>query len=418
MKRAAVFARIGLAFGSAAGCGGLIDPLEPVDASPDTPPSPYAAECADAAVPPSTIECTGLYTDVVAKTTAAGVRSYAPAIPLWADGAEKQRWILLPHATVIDATDPNEWTFPVGTKVWKEFQKDGRRVETRLFEKVKSNYWVRATYAWNADASHAVQSFGGDIPFADGGTYHIPTPDECDQCHRGRTDRILGFEQVDLGLSGASGLTLADLSSEGLLAPAPARVSLTIGDDGTGEAASALAWLHINCGTTCHSANSNAMGYGSGLRLRLDPTQLDGRSSSAFDSIVTTVGAPATSPSFSGELRIAPGQPSQSLLYRLMSNREADGKDQMPPIATRVADAVDDAQIDSWIAKMSPIVTLDGGGPVLDAQADTAVVDSGRPGDDAGQDATIDALGDGPVEVSFVDASLDGPVDAGLTDGP
>ena len=41
-------------------------------------PSPYAAECAGAAVPPAAIECTGLYSDLATKQIAPGVRSYAP----------------------------------------------------------------------------------------------------------------------------------------------------------------------------------------------------------------------------------------------------------------------------------------------------------------------------------------------------
>jgi len=75
--------------------------------------------------------------------------------------------------------------------------KQGRRVETRLWQKVRDQFWVDATYAWNGDESAAVQSGGGDIPFA-GGIYHIPTQDECEKCHRGRTEHILGFEQVEL----------------------------------------------------------------------------------------------------------------------------------------------------------------------------------------------------------------------------
>ncbi len=82
-----------------------------------------SSACANGAVPPSTLACTGLYADIVTKTLAPGVRFYAPAVPLWSDAAQKGRWIQLPAGTQIDASDPNEWTFPVGTKVWKEFSK-------------------------------------------------------------------------------------------------------------------------------------------------------------------------------------------------------------------------------------------------------------------------------------------------------
>src|SRR5579863_72612 len=47
-----------------------------------------APDCSNQSVPPSTLECTGLYSDIATKTLAAGVQSYAPAVPLWSDGAQ------------------------------------------------------------------------------------------------------------------------------------------------------------------------------------------------------------------------------------------------------------------------------------------------------------------------------------------
>jgi hypothetical protein len=325
----------------------------PVEAGP--PPSRYAAECADAAVPPFSIECTGLYSNVATSELAEGVRPYAPAVPLWADYAEKERWLWLPPGTTIDATDPNEWIFPVGTKVWKEFTRDGIRVETRLFQKIEAGFWVRTTYAWNAALTTATISGGGDLPWgSDGGIYHIPTPDECDQCHRGRTDHILGFEQVSLGLDGATGLTLPELVSEHLISPAPALTHLTVGDDGTGAAAAPLEWLHINCGVTCHNDNSNSTGFGSSMRLRLDPTLLDGGSSVAFDSRTTTIGMLANNPMWNGRTRIVPGDSSGSLLVTLITSRGTinPAQNQMPPIATLLVDTPDTDHVISWIMKM------------------------------------------------------------------
>jgi hypothetical protein len=354
------------------------------------------AACAGATVPPATLSCTGLYADIATKTLAPGVRSYQPAVPLWSDGAQKARWIELPPGTQIDASNPSEWSFPVGTKVWKEFSRNGNRVETRLFQKIDDGpppYWVHATYAWNADDSEAIASAGGDITLeGDGGAYHIPTFSECEQCHDGRTDHILGFEQISLGLAGAQGLTLPELVSEGLIAPAPARTSLAIGDDGTGAAAPALAWIHINCGVTCHNANSNATAYGAGMLLRLDPALLDGRqvTISAFDPLRTTIGVPATSPGWIQPVhwdRIVPGDPGDSLLVQLISNRGTNNPvgAQMPPIASSIVDTVDVASVVDWVSKMPPAI-------------DAGVVDAtvGTPGD-AQTDATTGDAGDEPA---------------------
>jgi hypothetical protein len=392
MNRGAL-AWLGLLTTGIGACGGKIlneSPGAVIDAS--DAPSPYAAECANAATPPATLECTGLYWNIQAKTLSPGVRPYAPAIPLWADGAEKQRWIWLPSGTKIDASDPNEWKFPVGTKVWKEFSRDGKRVETRLWQKVQSNYWVRTTYLWNSEESAAASSGGEDIPWGDGGTYHVPTGDECDQCHRGRIDRILGFEQVSLGLPGATGLTLPQLVTKGLLTPAPARTQLTIGDDGTGAAAAPLAWLHVNCGVSCHNSNSNSTGYGASQRLRLDPTLLDGRSSAAFDSLATTVNRTADTPTWAGQTRIVPGDPNDSLLVKLITNRGTNNpvSNQMPPIATLIVDGPDTKNVVAWIRAMPPLPTVDAGpAPLPDAAIDATVGDSNA--GEAGSAESVDA---------------------------
>jgi hypothetical protein len=391
---------------TAAACGGgetaVSPPVETPDATAEAS-APYAAECVGAAVPPDVIECTGLFANVATKELAPGVRSYAPAVPLWADTAEKQRWIQLPAGSQIDVSNPSEWTFPVGTKVWKEFSRNGKRVETRFFWKTQPGYWVRTTYAWNDDETAATTSSGGDIPLGtDGGTYHIPTPDECDQCHRGRDDRLLGFEQVSLGLAGATGLTLAQLVAEQLITPPPASTSLTVGDDGTGVAAAPLKWLHVNCGVSCHNGNSDSTAYGSGMRLRLDPTMLDGRSSAGFDARTTTLGLLATTPTWNGQTRIVPGDPTHSLLVKLISNRGTDNPvaNQMPPIATSIVDVADTMLVVEWISKMPGAAAVDAGrdaesgdaSPVTDAApgSDSSVIEGG------GTDASLDAAaGDG-----------------------
>ncbi len=396
-----------------AACGGAIDPGSPSDGGGADVRAPVVdaslANCPVNGDLPVTLECTGLYASIKDKLIAPGVRSYAPAVPLWADGASKGRWVALPDGTTIDDTKPGEWSFPIGTRFWKEFAVGGKRVETRYFVKLRPTYWAHTTYAWSDDESTATQSFGGDITVA-GAPYHLPTPTECDQCHKGRTDRVLGFEAVGLGLDGAEGVTLATLVAEGRLSPPPASVHLTVGDDGTGAAAPALAWLHVNCGVSCHSPNSNASGYGTGMRLRLDPTTLDGRSPAAFDSVKTTANVPAITPAWSGETRIEPGLPDESLIVKLISTRAADGKGQMPPLATHEVDQADLAKVVAWISKMPHTVVPDAG-PPDPGPVDGGAHDSGAP-DASGPDAS------GP-DASGPDASgpdTGAPLDAGRSD--
>lgn len=142
-----------------------------------------------------------------------------------------------------------------------------------------------------------------------------------------------------LGLAGATGFNLEQLIAEKRLSKPPKSIPLLIGDDGTGLAAPALAWLHVNCGTTCHNPNSNAKAWATGLFLRLDPPLLDGRAVNEFDTLKRTIGVVAVAPAWTGKTRITPHDPAHSLLFALITH---SGKSQqMPPIASSVVDATD-----------------------------------------------------------------------------
>ena len=154
-------------------------------------------------------------------------------------------------------------------------------------------------------------------------------------------------------------MTLGRLVAEGRLTSPPKTTTLVIGDDGTALAAPALAWLHVNCGTTCHNRNSNATAWSTGMFLRLDPTALDGRSSKGFDTLTTTIGVAETSPNWPGRSRIVAHDPAHSLLYQLISHRGTGN--QMPPIATSVVDEADIPLIAAWIEQLpaAPPPTVD-----------------------------------------------------------
>ena len=97
----------------------------------------------------------GLYTDIATKTVAPVNHAFRPSFELWSDGAVKMRWIALPDGAVIDTTNQDRWVFPVGTRAFKEFKFLGRRVETRLLEKVRDGHgghaWSVSTFLWRDD---------------------------------------------------------------------------------------------------------------------------------------------------------------------------------------------------------------------------------------------------------------------------
>ncbi len=318
------------------------------------PPLDIPSNCPELAVnqPPEDLRCTGLYTDVAGKEVAAGVESFEPAYQLWSDGAEKARWIYLPPGTQIDNSDPDDWRFPIGTKLFKEFSWNGRRVETRMFWKTSATLWLKAAYHWNDAETEATRFGGGDVD-VDGDKYHIPTGTECDQCHKGRVDRALGFEQLSLAVSGATGMTLQRLIDAELLSDPPSQTSFELGDDGTGKAVAALGWLHINCGVSCHNTNSTAEAYKTDMYLRVPVEALDGRSPADLELVTTTVGIDARTPRWADKKRIVAGSPEDSLLYQLISTRDpVNPKNQMPPIASRIVHEQGVMLVGDWIRSL------------------------------------------------------------------
>ncbi|MEO7112916.1 MAG: hypothetical protein ABI183_20910, partial [Polyangiaceae bacterium] len=140
---------------------------------------------------PQDLRCTGLYADFAAKTVDPNNKSYTPGVILWSDGAQKSRWLYLPPGTKIDTSDMDQWSFPVGTKVWKEFAFSGQKIETRYFEKIAGaafdggvGEWVWASYQWSTDQKTAIRN---DLGMADAGpnNYEIPQHSDCTQCHNG-----------------------------------------------------------------------------------------------------------------------------------------------------------------------------------------------------------------------------------------
>jgi hypothetical protein len=103
-----VRARTGLAALAAlvVACGTAPSPA-PHEAPLPPPPEPYPRP------EYQTISESGAYADLFEKTLARGLEAFAPSYVLFADGAEKRRFICLPPGTVIDASDVNHWTFPV-----------------------------------------------------------------------------------------------------------------------------------------------------------------------------------------------------------------------------------------------------------------------------------------------------------------
>ncbi len=364
------------ATGSSGDASGPGDGASPIEAASDAAGGDAGAGAADAAgdandaavgdggcqIGPAgeaiDLRCAGLYSDWAAKTVAPGAIEYDPGLHLWSDGAVKTRWIDLPSdgsadggRIPIDTSDMDEWTFPVGTKFWKEFVLGGRRIETRLLWKQTTSTWYRTTYQWAADESSATEQTGGALD-ADGNGYEIPTQGACDTCHNGRMDGVLGFEAVSLSSPGATPLTLGRLATLRWITDAP-DAALVI--PGNAVDVAALGYLHANCGISCHNA-----GWGqansTGFHMRLDVATL--ATVQATDTWTTGVNQPTRffeEPGQLATLRFAPYDAGASCAYYRPSHRDGldgtAGGTQMPPVDTHKVDEAGVALIAQWIGQ-------------------------------------------------------------------
>jgi hypothetical protein len=302
------------------------------------------------------LRCTGLYADWATKTVATDAFQYDPGLHLWSDGASKTRWIHLPSnpadggVQAIDTSNVDEWTFPVGTKFWKEFVLGGKRVETRLLWKRGPADWYRTTYRWSDDETTAAELTTGELD-ADGNGYEVPAQAACLQCHQGRVDDVLGFEAVSLASDGAAPFTVQSLAAKGWINDPP-DASLAIPGDAVDVAA--LGYLHANCGTTCHNANGAARA--TGFFMRLDVATLAGVTST--HAYVTGVNKPSTLAQLGNpgpQFILAPGDVDASYVALRIATRtgvaEAGIGIQMPPIDTHKVDEAGVATVDQWIAQ-------------------------------------------------------------------
>lgn len=290
---------------------------------------------------PRRLSETGLFADTARESFAPGVMGYAPRFQLWSDGAEKRRWLWLPPGTRIDTSNMDSWVFPEGTKFWKEFTRDGVRVETRLLEKLgPGDDWLALAYLWRSDQSDADAAPFGAIDAAET-PHNVPASNECAACHGGRQSFVLGFSAIQLSSLPEGELDVAALSAADLVTAAPAEAFEVPGTD---TERAALGYLHANC-SHCHNQNRPER---SSARCFDPENELD------FSLSVNALGAPAETASYRSAIDsvVEPTRPDQSRLFELVSRR-GFGR-QMPPLATERVDDGAVILLERWIREMSP----------------------------------------------------------------
>jgi mono/diheme cytochrome c family protein len=265
----------------------------------------------------------------------------------------------LPAGTFIDASRPDAWEFPRGTRLWKEFSQ-GRRVETRLIERLADGSWRFVAYAWNEEGTDAVlvpeDGVTVDVAGAPGGRYAVPSRTDCLACHEGASVPVLGFSALQLSpdrddlaphaeRASVDYADLRGLVERGLvrnlprsMLDVPPRIAAA-----TPIARAALGYLHANCGH-CHNDTGALLGVDMVLSQRVDdPLASEARVLKSLVGRGTRFRARDTG----AVKRLVPGHPDASLVSVRM--RTTNPLARMPPVGVEVVDDEGAALVERWI---------------------------------------------------------------------
>lgn len=164
---------------------------------------------------PRLLSQTGAFANAAALEPAPGLVPYDLQVPLWSDGAFKERWMSLPELGSIQTSDVTPWQVPEGTVFVKHFemaldesQPEVRtRLETRLLIAARGGTFYGVTYKWNdaqTDAELMLQSETEPLSIrgADGSereqSYFYPGPRDCNTCHGANSGYVLGLRTRQL----------------------------------------------------------------------------------------------------------------------------------------------------------------------------------------------------------------------------
>ena len=275
-----------------------------------------------------------------------GVVPYQVTSPLWADHAGKARFIVLPEGEQIEPGDAEEWTFPVGTILIKNF--------------FYSTDWKGHTYIWNESLSDATRKVSGkrvsltfldEVGEAQTQEYIVPNTNQCKDCHeRDHTSRPLGLvkRQLDRSVVRADEEVnqLAWLIEQGIFEDttdvrSPGHLVDPFG--GASLEKRARAYLDANC-AHCHRDGGN--GGPSGLVLLASETR-----PRAYGVCKGPVAAGDGTGGFYHD--ILPGNPEESIMVHRMKSTDPDVK--MPEIPNRLPHQAGVDLISEWIQNMPNI---------------------------------------------------------------
>ena len=311
---------------------------------------------------PNRLSQTGIFSDLNSLTPNPGVIPYDVNSPLWSDGAQKRRWIVLPpnhsrNSGKIVYDPKGHWEYPVGTVFVKHFeiQSDKRdpskltRLETRVTVYTDGNGLYGLTYRWNeaqTDANLLTYSVKADIAVFDEHGHKtfrpwtFPGRNDCLTCHNPAAGYVLGVNARQLNRNvlyspmkiqdnqlrawSQRGLFTQKLDSRDIDA-ATRLVSIT--DKAATLDERMRSYLDVNC-AQCHRP-------GGVVRAKFDARY---HTPLAKQKIVHVIAIP--------------GNEAESKIWNRMSSRDA--KIHMPPLSTHQVDDVAVGVLSRWIRSLVP----------------------------------------------------------------
>jgi uncharacterized repeat protein (TIGR03806 family) len=310
---------------------------------------------------PGALADTGIFSDLSTLTPNAGIYPYDVNVPLWSDGALKQRWFSIPANQKIHFDPENNWTFPTGSVWVKHFDLVSNvdtgakvRVETRVLVKSDAGLYG-VTYKWEPRLLNAyLVPDSGDsrqILITEGGIvrtqiWRYPSRSECLSCHTDAGGRILGFNTPqlnrDYGYGSVTTNQLTALGNAGFLDnppvhPASLRALAPLNDDSSSRTYRVRSYLFANCGQ-CHQPAGGVY------------ADWDARITTPLSSASIVWGSLKNSTGVDDKV-VSPGSTNTSAIVTRMCSF---GKDRMPPLATSVLDRDAVNLISAWIINDLP----------------------------------------------------------------
>lgn len=162
---------------------------------------------------PRTLSATGCFASLSPLTPISALVPFSVSSALWSDGAEKDRFVLVPAGAAIGFDADRGFQFPTDTVLVKNFYlplANGQRriIETRFLVR-RDQRFSGYSYRWNDEQSEAMllaDATTRSVQIVESGVtstfdYYYPSSGDCVRCHTASAGEALGFNRAHLNIT-------------------------------------------------------------------------------------------------------------------------------------------------------------------------------------------------------------------------